>query len=853
MIGERHWKYVIYALMTGYVLFIVASMYQIDLLVKKSEDYAIQASRAARELRYMCTRLDEILPDLYAASNISPDRKELRIRQAEESIRESEERLAAALTGKSRLVERLRHELRELGNLAEMGRVKFEGNESRELALSFYQHTVHPQNKLVNQIIDEVAEEVAGSLGEMQDYVHGRIRLVILASLLSGLIIIIGVMYYDRRVAAGQKALAYRERLFQQLADSIDEIFIIAANSREFEYISSNTRRILGMSSRKLFEDPQSLYDLLSPEDREWLVSYLDGDGPVEALERDVSVPSRDMDLKIRVYSICVASLREERIIVVISDQTAAVRHQQALSDSLEVARSASAAKSSFLSHISHEIRTPMNAIIGMTTIALSRISDQFRVKDCLVKISDSSRHLLGLINDVLDMSRIEAGKLAICHEQFNLQDVVENMQNIVLGQAKSRGLLFDIVVENVENEVLIGDVMRLNQVLLNILSNALKFTPADGKVSLRIAQLNRRGTEGIYRFVITDTGIGMSPDFLKRLYQPFEQAADNTASRYGGTGLGMSITANLINMMGGNIRVESEEGAGSRFFIELPFDIAEVGGEEGDALSALQILAIHSGEDDALCGMLQKMGHHVEKANTVEEACNLLDRQDRPVFAVCLIDWQLANAGEIVAALREKAGSAMQILAICGQDCAAIEGVAREAGCDDVLGGPFFVSTVEKALAAAVERLGVDQGGNEEQTTQYDFTGKRILLAEDNEFNTEIAVEFLEMVNAEVDHAENGREAVSLFTGAPPGYYDLVLMDVQMPLMGGYEATRAIRTSDHADAATIPILALTANAFNEDVARATASGMNGHLAKPIDIQALYQALARYLCKGGKK
>lgn len=563
-----------------------------------------------------------------------------------------------------------------------------------------------------------------------------------------------------------------------------------------------------------------------------------------------------------RVFRINVYPIRDgrgQRAIVAIQDKTIDFQRQQALSDALENAHAASVAKSSFLSHMSHEIRTPMNAIIGMTTIALSKITNQERVQDCLVKIAESSRHLLRLINDVLDMSKIENGKLSISHEPFSLPMSIQNINNLVRPQAEDRQLAFDIFLENVDEEELLGDPLRLNQILLNILSNSLKFTPAGGTLTLKVKQLKKKNDSVRLAFILSDTGIGMSQEFLKRLYMPFEQATASTTAKYGGTGLGMSITFNLITLMGGTIHVESTEGVGTTFTVELPFGYKEKKADRSDTLPQLKVLVVD--DDLGTCEhaslLLEKMGLAVQWCTSGREAVEKVREAHNAAagFDVCFIDWQMPemDGAEAAKRIREVAGEDMLIIIISAYDWSPIEEKARQAGVNDFVAKPFFASTLYNVLLATTQRYGVVNAPDRPKGAEsYDFTGRRILLVEDNEFNREIGQEFLGMVNATVENAENGKEAVEKFTASEPGYYDLILMDVQMPIMDGYEATKAIRASGHPNAREIHILAMTANAFSEDVANAIACGMNGHIAKPIDINELYRQIYSHVpARGG--
>ena len=528
-------------------------------------------------------------------------------------------------------------------------------------------------------------------------------------------------------------------------------------------------------------------------------------------------------------------------------------RQQKILQDALLVAQKANDAKRDFLSRMSHEIRTPMNAIIGMSAVAFNYLDDKKRTADCLSKITFSSKHLLMLLNDVLDMSKIENGKLNIRQELFDLKNLVTSLADINYGLATAKGLAFEIVISGFKDELLLGDSMRVNQILLNLLSNAIKFTPKGGSVRLEIRMLRSASDKIWLRFIVKDSGIGMKKEFLEHLYEPFEQADNGIARKYGGTGLGMAITKNLVAIMDGTIEVESQEGAGTTFMVDLPFGVSKVDKKTAAEMEEMRVLVVDDDNDtcEHAAVLLKGMGVNVDWAlngfeaiEKVRSACE----DDGRCYDVCFIDWCMPELDGIETArrMRRYVDPDVLIIIISAYDWSGIEEQAKAAGVNAFIAKPFFASNLYNMLLTVSRKpeLGFSAVGNKET---YDFGGKKVLLVEDNELNMEIASELLKFVNLQVEHAENGKVAVNIFRNSKEKEYALIFMDIQMPLMNGYDAARCIRSSEHPAAGTIPIIAMTANAFNDDVQAAFDAGMNGHLAKPIDVEVLYKTIARYI------
>ncbi|WP_024737278.1 PAS domain-containing hybrid sensor histidine kinase/response regulator [Enterocloster asparagiformis] len=630
---------------------------------------------------------------------------------------------------------------------------------------------------------------------------------------------------------------------------------LLSANSRFMEYF--------GEADRK---NADSLYNRNLRENIEMLNGQRDRILAGEPLHFTMHVASRDgQALWLQVNATCVDWQEGSPVYLVIfiditdvtelrEMQRKLIAQTEALKDALSVAEQANRAKSDFLSRMSHEIRTPMNAIIGMTTIAAAYIEDRKRVEDCLEKIGYSSKHLMTLINDVLDMSKIDAGKMQISHEPFNLETIVESITSIIYPQAEDKGLIFNVPLVDLINTVLIGDGLRLNQILLNLLSNAVKFTPKGGTVRLRIRQMWRRAGRVRLSFAVSDTGIGMSQDFLSHIFDPFEQERVNAGQTYGGTGLGMPITKNLATLMGGTISVKSKPDQGTTFTVELDFDLPEqeneVPEQKHQAVQSLKVLVADDDRDSCIHStlLLQNLGIQSDWVQTGRECVEKVERayQSGAGYDVCLVDWRMPDMDgiETTRRMREIVGQDTLIIIITAYDWGAIEKNARSAGANAFLAKPIFASTLYNALLS-VTGIGkaVLRPSASGSFHRPELNGRHVLLVEDNDINLEIAMELLKMSGITVDCARDGQEAVDRFL-TNGGDYDLILMDVQMPVMDGYQATGAIRRSGHPRALSVPIIAMTADAFHEDVVRAADAGMDGHLAKPIEPELLYQTLA---------
>ena len=697
---------------------------------------------------------------------------------------------------------------------------------------------------------------VNASLDKLWSY---TIQIVVgIASGLAVLVILLIVRRNRATVRRKNTEILYRDELFRKLSLNVDDVFLMLdAKTSKTDYVSPNIGRLLGIPWKKVRQDVHVLAELRPQNDPDRDKNFLEGLSRGEQREWDAAYLHQETRELRWFHIIAMGSEVEGRTkyILVMSDRTADKQINQALSDAVAAAETANRAKSTFLSNMSHDIRTPMNAIIGFTTLAISNIDDKDRVKEYLAKTLASSNHLLSLINDVLDMSRIESGKIHLEEVEVNLSDVLHDLKTIVSGQIYAKQLELYMDATDVTDEDVYCDKTRLNQILLNLLSNAVKFTPAGGTVSVRVRQLAGKVHGcGQYEFRIKDNGIGMSPEFAKKIFEPFERERTSTVSRIQGTGLGMAITKNIVDMMGGTIEVQTAQGKGSEFIICLPMRTQDEHRpvEKITELEGLKALVVDDDFNtcDSVTKMLVKVGMRAEWTLSGKEAV-LRARQSiemSDVYHAYIIDWRLPdmNGIEVTRQIRSLHDDT-PIIILTAYDWSDIEVEAKAAGVTAFCSKPMFMSDLRETLMSALGQKLTDVSQELLPEEDADFKDRHILLVEDNELNREIAQEILREYGFRVDTAENGAVAVEKVRTAAPGSYDLVLMDVQMPVMDGYTATRQIRALDDPALAGIPILAMTANAFDEDRRNAMESGMNGFLSKPIVIGDLVQELHKIL------
>lgn len=609
--------------------------------------------------------------------------------------------------------------------------------------------------------------------------------------------------------------------------------------------------------------------EMVFPEDRELFIQTLNTRHLLEAYERgetelivEVETAGSDDAPQILRYTILLTKDAESGDILALNnakDITETRRKERdarrALLDAYEAADRASSAKTDFLSKMSHDIRTPLNAIIGMTAIAGTRLEDPEGVTECLGKISSASRHLLSLVNEVLDMSRIEAGTMSFNEENFNLFDMVDNLVRMTASEAEGKRQNVEIMAHDLVHENVMGDIMRIQQALMGVLTNSIRYTPEEGDIGISIVEKpSTQSHTGCYEFIIQDNGIGMSEEFLERIFEPFERAEDVRINKINGTGLGLTISRNIIQMMGGDIKIESEQGIGTIVTVTIPLKYREEDQLDKLNLEGRTVLVVDDSRFicESTCVLLQKLGMKGEWVLSGEEAvARVIEKKQKgeELFAI-LLDWSMPgmNGLDTAKAIRRHAQSEVPIAVVSSFDWVDIEMEARVAGIDGYIMKPLYKNRLINTFKGFLPKEDTQQHHSSlEEIGKKDYSEKRLLVVEDNDLNREIATEILSMTGVKIETAENGKEAVDMMMAAEPGYYDLILMDIQMPVMNGYDATCAIRAIEREDARRIPIVAMTANAFLEDVQKAKASGMNEHMMKPLDIEQLQKMLARWL------
>ena len=656
------------------------------------------------------------------------------------------------------------------------------------------------------------------------------------------------------------------------LARDYTDMFYVNLDTEKFiEYRRGDKSNTLAQmrSGWHFFSDCKAeLCEKVYPEDRELFLNAMDRRSLLKALSRKDTfiLTYRQNGSSGPVYVSMKVSLMEDDknfIIVGITDVDVEMREamskSEALAEALTSAEEANKAKTSFLSSMSHEIRTPMNAIIGLDTLALRDESLSAQTRDYLQKIGSSARHLLDLINDILDMSRIESGRLVLRKEVFSISTMLEQINTMVSSQCQDKGLSYECQIQNRIPESFIGDDMKLKEVLINILSNAIKFTEAPGSVKLSVERTAEYGDQSTLCFCIRDTGIGMDQEFLPKIFDVFSQEDGSRKNKYGSTGLGMAITKRIVEMMNGTISVESEKGVGTEFAVTVTLrncDQKDRDQENAIDLHALHVLVV---DDDKIAAeharmVLEEVGIRVDICTSGEEALHKIELQHtkQKPYNLILMDWSMPGMSGLEASeiIRKQYDDETTVVVLTAYNWDDIQEEAHRVGVENFLPKPLFASNVIEELERIARKNNMDLFKEKERA---DLMGRHILLAEDMEINAEIMMDVLEMEGIQADHAENGRIAVEMFKNSAPGTYDAILMDVRMPEMDGLEATAGIRAMHRPDAKQIPIIALTANAFDEDVQRSLQAGMDAHLTKPVEPNSLYQVLGELIYEAENK
>ncbi|WP_343249026.1 PAS domain-containing hybrid sensor histidine kinase/response regulator [Diplocloster hominis] len=621
--------------------------------------------------------------------------------------------------------------------------------------------------------------------------------------------------------------------------------------------------QMIGYTKEQFEKELNSQCDYLHPDDRERAVSMMRNTRNTgEDTIMEARIITRDNKTKICTITLSYVSSQDswdgiESFYSVGIDMTEErkekERQRMALEDAYHAARVASSAKSDFLSSMSHDIRTPMNAIMGMAAIASANLDSPDKLRDCLNKIGTSSRHLLSLINEVLDMSKIESGRIDLNLEEVNLPDLIQSVTDMCRPLIIEKKQTFQISIGQVSHEKVITDGDRLQQILMNLLSNAIKYTPEGGSISLRIDEtLTLSAGKSQYEFICTDNGIGISDEFMPYLFEPFSRAEDPRISKLQGTGLGMAITENIVRIMNGTIEVDSELGKGSKFTVSIPLELCEKEETSSRELAGLPVLVVD--DDQITCesatALLNELGMRgywvLSGAEALRIVCEAHARRED--FYAVILDWKMPEMDglETLKGIRKSLGKEVPIIIISAYDYSDIEEEFLRAGADAFITKPLFKSKMLQVLQLFLDSGKTETAVSEEEKSLV-LPGTHVLLVEDNDLNREIAMELLLMQHIDVDTVENGQLALEAFQASAPGYYDAILMDIQMPVMNGYDAASAIRALGRSDAQTIPIVAMTADAFAADVIKARSVGMNDHIAKPIDINRLLEVLENLL------
>lgn len=852
--SEAQWKLNMVAVIVLMIVYLIVTLYNSERLaaqVEKMSSHPFEMVVASGELKMCIAKMQVRVERLYK-HNTMDDVIYIRgiLDELYEETDQVLKRLKHAYQGSDKEWDNLEDNLDEIKKQQNGFLLYVSADECfpQDQVIAYEEEKIEPLYQETTAMIDEMLEDAEeGGLQYVQNVEQLRVRVLVLSIIL--MVAMLAVFIFSQYIMWRQrKELQNRSTLFDSLSKSIDDAFVIRdAKSGEIVYRSLNMERVLGISPTD-----ETLYQGLKSEDVDEIYRYI-GDFELAASYKKLVEYTRPDGEKrwvlLRLYR--VNNLDTPQVISFYSDRTNEEKQRIFLDAAMENADKANQAKGDFLARMSHEIRTPLNAIIGLVTLAIASIEDSAKVQDCLTKINFSSKHLLMLIDDILDMSQIESNKMKLQNEEFDIYQFINSFVVTIYSQAKAKNLEFkESITGFSEGSEYYGDSLRMGQILLNLVSNAIKFTPEGGSVFLKVEKLVTKKNLDIVRFEVTDTGIGMSEEVQKRIFAPFEQADSSIAAKFGGTGLGMSITKNLVMLMDGKIYVNSKENEGTTFTVDIPLlkkeSETKIPDFENMGLNALVV-----DDEEEECRHAVRVLQEIKiQAEWVMHGAQAIERvishhRGNRDYDICLIDWKMHDIDgiEVTRRIRAEVGYDVPIVMISAYDYMEIEEEARAAGVDGFLPKPLYRTAVYEEISRELkEREGRQIQGKAKQKL---LSGKKILLAEDNDINRDIAKELLELQGATVIACEDGKQALQAFQNSGIREYDAILLDIRMPVLDGYETAGRIRALNRKDAVIIPMIAVTAHAFSGDVTAALRAGMNAHVSKPLDIAELCDKLIK--------
>lgn len=852
--SEAQWKLNMVAVIVLMIVYLIVTLYNSERLaaqVEKMSSHPFEMVVAGGELKMCIAKMQVRVERLYK-HNTMDDVIYIRgiLDELYEETDQVLKRLKHAYQGSDKEWDNLEDNLDEIKKQQNGFLLYVSADECfpQDQVIAYEEEKIEPLYQETTAMIDEMLEDAEeGGLQYVQNVEQLRVRVLVLSIIL--MVAMLAVFIFSQYIMWRQrKELQNRSTLFDSLSKSIDDAFVIRdAKSGEIVYRSLNMERVLGISPTD-----ETLYQGLKSEDVDEIYRYI-GDFELAASYKKLVEYTRPDGEKrwvlLRLYR--VNNLDTPQVISFYSDRTNEEKQRIFLDAAMENADKANQAKGDFLARMSHEIRTPLNAIIGLVTLAIASIEDSAKVQDCLTKINFSSKHLLMLIDDILDMSQIESNKMKLQNEEFDIYQFINSFVVTIYSQAKAKNLEFkESITGFSEGSEYYGDSLRMGQILLNLVSNAIKFTPEGGSVFLKVEKLVTKKNLDIVRFEVTDTGIGMSEEVQERIFAPFEQADSSIAAKFGGTGLSMSITKNLVMLMDGKIYVNSKENEGTTFTVDIPLlkkeSETKIPDFENMGLNALVV-----DDEEEECRHAVRVLQEIKiQAEWVMHGAQAIERvishhRGNRDYDICLIDWKMHDIDgiEVTRRIRAEVGYDVPIVMISAYDYMEIEEEARAAGVDGFLPKPLYRTAVYEEISRELkEREGRQIQGKAKQKL---LSGKKILLAEDNDINRDIAKELLELQGATVIACEDGKQALQAFQNSGIREYDAILLDIRMPVLDGYETAGRIRALNRKDAVIIPMIAVTAHAFSGDVTAALRAGMNAHVSKPLDIAELCDKLIK--------